>query len=111
MGDTEAMAAVAEVYETDVQFVRPDNRATVTSGAFPERITGRVERIGALIHKSDVLGIDPTAAADARIVEVRIRLDSSATASHYNRHQVHVAIETGLRGAASDAAGRSDRAR
>ena len=79
-------------------FVRPDNRATVTSGAFPDRITGRVERIGALIHKSDVLGIDPTAAADARIVEVRIRLDSSTTASHYNRHQVHVAIETGLRG-------------
>ena len=94
MGNTEVMAAVAEVYETDVRFVQVGQKATVTSTAFPDRITGRVERISALIHKSDVLGLDPTAAADSRVVEVRVRLDASTTASRYNRHQVQVVIET-----------------
>ena len=94
MGNTDTMMAIAEVYETDVQFVREGQRATITSRAFDETITGRVERIGRLIHRSNVLGIDPTAAADARVVEVRIRLDSSTTAARYNQHQVDVEIDT-----------------
>jgi HlyD family secretion protein len=95
MGDTHAMFAVAEVYETDVRHVAKGQRATITSKAFPETITGVVERVGKLIHKNDVLGIDPTADADARVVEVRIRLDDSSVAARYNYLQVDVAIDVG----------------
>jgi HlyD family secretion protein len=95
MGDTKTMVTIAEVYETDVRFVREGQKATITSRALPQPLTGHVEHIGTLIHKSDVLGIDPTAATDSRIIEVRIRLDQEGAARHYNRHQVQVAIDTG----------------
>ena len=94
MGDTDVMVAIADVYETDVQFVRVGQPATVKSAAFTQTVTGVVQRIGRLIQPSNVIGIDPTAAADKRVIEVRIRLDSSTTASRLNGHQVDVAIDT-----------------
>jgi HlyD family secretion protein len=94
MGNTGSMFAIAEVYETDVPLVRVGQKATITSRALGEPITGRVERIGALIHKGDVLGIDPTADTDARVIEVRIRLDASPIAARFNQHQVDVVIDT-----------------
>src|SRR5262249_43219148 len=39
MGDTHAMFAVAEVYETDVRHVVKGQRATITSKAFPDTLT------------------------------------------------------------------------
>jgi len=93
MGDTRSMFVVAEVYETDVRLVQKGQRATVTSKAFPDvELQGTVEQVGTLVHKNDVLGVDPTADADARIVEARIRLDDSSLASHYNYLQVDVTI-------------------
>jgi HlyD family secretion protein len=93
MGDTRSMFVVAEVYETDVRLVHKGQRATVTSKAFPDvELQGTVEQVGSLVHKNDVLAVDPTADADARIVEVRIRLDDSALACHYNYLQVDVTI-------------------
>jgi HlyD family secretion protein len=86
--------AIAEVYETDVRFVREGQKATVNSGALAAPVTGRVERVGRLINKSDVFGIDPTAEADARVIEVRVRLDANTVTAGYNRHQVSVTIDT-----------------
>ena len=110
MGDTTSMVTVAEVYETDVRFVRAGQKATITSRALSQPLTGHVERVGTIIHKSDVLGIDPTAATDARIIEVRIRLDANGAAPHYNHHQVQVAIETAQPGP-SDGTGASSSGR
>jgi HlyD family secretion protein len=94
MGDTHAMYAVAEVYETDVRHVRKGQKATVKSKAFPgTELHGVVERIETLIHKNDVLKVDPTADADARVVEVRIKLDDSSLAARYNYLQVDVVID------------------
>lgn len=95
MGDTQHMVTVADVYETDVRFVKVGQKVTITSKALPQPLTGHVERIGAIVRKSDVLGIDPTAATDSRTIEVRIRLDDEGAAPRYNRHQVQVEIETG----------------
>ena len=77
MGNTEIMHAVAEVYETDIGRVKLGQTATVASPAFPKKLSGRVVDIGNLIFKNDILNIDPTADADARVVEVRIALDES----------------------------------
>jgi HlyD family secretion protein len=98
MGDTAAMFAVAEIYETDAGLIRPGQRATVTSKAFPnDKIGGRVERISSIIHKKDVLAVDPTTDADARVLEARIRLDDSRVAARFNQLQVDVAIAVGSR--------------
>ena len=93
LGSTASMFAIAEVYETDVGRVAPGQRATVISRAFPERLTGTVERVGTLVSRNDVLDLDPTADADSRVIEVRIRLDESPLAARYSHHQVDVLID------------------
>ncbi|MDX2213039.1 MAG: efflux RND transporter periplasmic adaptor subunit [Oculatellaceae cyanobacterium bins.114] len=95
LGNTRQMFVVAEVYETDVQRVRVGQQATITSrnGAFDQTLTGRVERIGSQIFKNNVLDDDPAANADARIVEVKIRLDNSETVAQLTNLQVDVRID------------------
>ena len=92
MGHTRQMYAVAEVYETDVRLVRLDQRATVTSQALPEPLSGTVVRVGNMIAKNDVLDVDPAAATDVRVVEVKIRLDHSESAARLINLQVVVHI-------------------
>lgn len=95
MGDTSQMYVVAEVYETDVVLVNVGQSATITSrnGAFAEALTGNVEEIGLQIAKNDVLDDDPAAAADARVVEVRIKVDQSDVIAGLTNLQVDVAID------------------
>lgn len=94
LGDTQQMYVVAEVYETDVSLVEPGQRATITSrnGAFEEVLTGTVEQVGLQIFKNDVLDDDPAANADARVVEVRVRVDQSEVIDGLTNLQVDVAI-------------------
>ena len=94
LGEIDRMYAVAEVYETDVPLVRPGQRAVITSPALPGPIEGTVELVGQTIRKNDVLGIDPVASRDQRVVEVRIRLDESEAASKLIHLQVDVKIDT-----------------
>jgi HlyD family secretion protein len=93
MGDTRRMHAVAEVYETDIGRVKLGQRALVTSPALPAPLTGRVVKIGHMIFKNDVLGTDPAARIDARIVEVRILLDDSKKAARLTNLSVDVVIQ------------------
>lgn len=93
MGDTRHMVAIAEVYETDIILVKPGQRVRITSSALPEPLSGTVEKIGRMIYKNDVHHIDPAASADARVVEVTIRLDPSELASRMTNLQVDVVIE------------------
>jgi len=97
LGDTQQMYVVAEVYETDVSLVEPGQRATITSrnGAFSEVLTGTVEQVGLQIFKNDVLDDDPAANADARVVEVRVRVDQSEVIDGLTNLQVDVAIDVG----------------
>lgn len=77
LGRTGEMYAIAEVYETDISRVREGQQATITSPALPEPLTGRVEKVGLQVGKMDVLDADPVAKTDARVVEVKIRLDDA----------------------------------
>lgn len=53
-----------------------------------------------MIFKNDVLSVDPAADGDARVVEVKIRLNDSAAVSGLTNLQVDVQIQV-------DAAGNS----
>jgi HlyD family secretion protein len=92
LGRTGEMYAVAEVYETDISRVREGQRATITSPALPEPLTGRVERVGLQVGKMDVLDADPVAKTDARVVEVQIRLDDAPDSALLTHLQVKVEI-------------------
>lgn len=95
LGNTEQMYVVAEVYETDVSLVKPGQDATITSrnGAFEQTLTGTVEEVGLQIFKNDVLDDDPAANADARVVEVRVRVDQSVVIAGLTNLQVDVTID------------------
>ncbi|MBC6435748.1 HlyD family efflux transporter periplasmic adaptor subunit [Nostoc sp. HG1] len=94
LGRTDQMYAIAEVYETDIAKVRNGQRATVTSPVFAGNLEGTVARIGKQIGKKDVLNTDPAADTDARVIEVRIRLDpeSSKKVAALTNLQVEVKI-------------------
>jgi HlyD family secretion protein len=79
LGQTNQMYVVAEVYQTDINKVRIGQRATITSPAFADKLQGVVTQIGAQIEKKSILDTDPTADLDARVVEVKIRLDSASS--------------------------------
>ncbi|MEY3296961.1 MAG: exporter rane fusion protein DevB family [Cyanobacteriota bacterium] len=95
LGDTRQMFVVAEVYETDIGRVKLGQPATITSrnGAFPGTLTGTVAEIGLQIAKNDVIDDDPAANADARVVEVRVRIDQSDVVAALTNLQVDVAID------------------
>ncbi len=92
IGQTEKMYAVAEVYETDIVHVKPGQRATITSPALASPVSGTVERIGLKVGRMDVLGMDPIAEADARVIEVDILLDDTQAVSGLTNLQVEVEI-------------------
>jgi HlyD family secretion protein len=73
------MMVVAEIDQNDINRVKIGQRATISSGIFPENLQGRVYKIGSLIGKNDILDTDPAAKEDTRVVEVVILLDSPAS--------------------------------
>ncbi|URR35658.1 ABC exporter membrane fusion protein [Thermosynechococcus sp. HN-54] len=93
LGNTDQMYAVAEVYETDVPRVRVGQRAEIRSSALSAPITGRVAQVGLVVAKNDVTDTDPAAKTDARVVEVKIRLDNSEPVAGLTNMQVEIAMD------------------
>lgn len=76
LGQTDQMYVTAEVYETDIGRVQVGQRATIKTDKLIGNLKGTVDEIGLQIGKKDILGTDPVADTDARVVEVKIRLDA-----------------------------------
>ena len=96
IGNTKQMYVTAEVYETDINQVKLGQSATIKAEGIVDDLQGIVDEIGLQIATKDVLGTDPVADADARVVEVKIRLtpeDSQKVATLTNL-QVNVVINT-----------------
>jgi HlyD family secretion protein len=77
LGAGDQMEAVAEVYESDINRVKPGQRVTLVSenGGFSGSLNARVLRISPQVRQRALLSTDPTGDADARVVEVRLALD------------------------------------
>jgi HlyD family secretion protein len=93
LGRTDQMYAIAEVYETDIARIRPGQKARVSLAALDEPLTGVVEDTELRVSRMDVLGTDPIAKTDARVVEVKIVLDDGASVARFTNMQVEVEIE------------------
>ena len=92
LGRTDQMYAIAEVYETDIAKIRPGQKAVIALAALDEPLTGTVEDSELRVGQVDVLGTDPVAKTDARVVEVKILLDDGASVARYTDMQVEVEI-------------------
>jgi len=77
VGANQRMEAIAEVYESDIGRIRIGQKVLLESesGGFKGTLTARVLRISPQVRQRQVLSTDPSADADARIVEVRLGLD------------------------------------
>lgn len=101
LGQTKQMYAIAEVYETDIAKVRLGQQATINSeyGGFSGEIKGKIAQIGLQIGKTR-LNQDqnnPTNDVNARVVEVKIRIDpeDSPKVAALTGMQVRVKIDVG----------------
>lgn len=93
MANTQQMYAIAEVYETDIGLIQVGQRAQVSSPALPHVLSGSVVHIGRTIGRNDILSVDPAAATDARVAEVKIQLDQSEVAARLLNLQLDVVID------------------
>lgn len=94
LGQTDRMNVVAQVYRTDINKVRPGQRATITSEVFPDALEGTVSQIGLQVKQQDIFDTNPLSNTDNNVVEVRIELDpmSSQKVSTLSNLQVQVVI-------------------
>ncbi|MDM9385176.1 ABC exporter membrane fusion protein [Chlorogloeopsis sp. ULAP01] len=95
IGQSQQMYAVVEVYQSDVNKVRPGQKVQIDSDSLPGKLSGTVERIGWQIQRQNVINSDPSSNIDARVVEVHVQLDnaSSQKAAKFTNLQVQAAIE------------------
>ena len=77
IGASQNMEAIIEVYESDIDrvFINQEVRLSSENGGFDETLIGKVIRINPQVKQRKVLSTDPTGDADARIIEVLVRLD------------------------------------
>ena len=96
LGQTSQMYAIAEIYESDVVKVRLGQPARITSTVLPDTVLhGAIEQIGLQIERQNVVNEDPTTNIDAKIVEVKVKLDqtSSEQVTGLTNLQVMVTID------------------
>lgn len=98
LGRTDAMYAIAEVYEADLERIKVGQKATIQSeyGGFSGELLGVVERVGLEILTNSLYDPNPVSRSEARVVEVAVRLDDpdSERVSHLTNLQVRVLIAT-----------------
>ncbi len=97
IGHTQQMYVMAEVYESDIQYIKINQPAIIVSeyGGFTGEIKGIVDGIGLRIDKPGIVNDDPSARADVRIVKVKIRLhpNDSERVRTLNKLQVRASIQ------------------
>jgi HlyD family secretion protein len=93
VGRTSQMYAIAEVDENLIGRVKEGQGAIVKSDAFVGEITGKVVKVGNKVGKNSITSTDPAEKQDSRVVEVKIRLDSSDLVKGLTNLQVKVAIK------------------
>ena len=95
IGNIDHMTAEVEVYQDLVGAVSVGQPVELLADAFPSPLTGTVSQVGLEVGRQTVLGEDPAASTDARVVEVTVSLDepSSRLASRFTNLQVVARIK------------------
>jgi len=78
LGQTQQMTALLEVYETDIGKVKVGQLTQLFADSLPNGLSGDVTEIGVQVKRQNVINSDTSANIDARVVEVRVRLDAAS---------------------------------
>jgi HlyD family secretion protein len=89
------MYAIAQVYQSDIQKVKPNQRVKILSDSINGELLGKVERIDSQVKRQTIVNSDPSTNIDGRVVEVHVALDrdSSKRAAKFTNLQVTMEIE------------------
>jgi HlyD family secretion protein len=95
IGKTQQMYAIAQVYQSDIQKVKPNQRVKIFSDSINGELLGKVERIDSQVKRQTIVNSDPSTNIDGRVVEVHVVLDrdSSKRAAKFTNLQVTMEIE------------------
>ncbi len=78
LGQTQQMTALLEVYQTDIGKVKLGQSTKLSADGLPDGLSGEVGEIGVQVKRQNVINADTSANIDARVVEVRVRLDAAS---------------------------------
>jgi HlyD family secretion protein len=78
LGRTREMMALLEVYETDIAKVKVGQPTQLFADSLPSGLSGEVAEVGVQVKRQNVVNSDTSANIDARVVEVRVRLDAAS---------------------------------
>jgi HlyD family secretion protein len=90
LGDVTAMAATAEVDQSDIPAIKPGATAEIT--LLGQKVAGTVTKVGRTVGKNLLASPDPRMPQDLRVVKVTIQLDSPEPAADFVNMQVDAAI-------------------
>ncbi|MGB3640072.1 MAG: HlyD family efflux transporter periplasmic adaptor subunit [Rivularia sp. (in: cyanobacteria)] len=95
LGQVQQMMVVAEVYQAHIGKIKENQNVRVTSNSLGVDLKGKVDSIGWQIQRQNVINADPSENIDARVVEVKVRLDeeSSQKAKKFTNLQVKAIFE------------------
>ena len=95
LGQVQQMMVVAEVYQAHIGKIKEAQNVRVTSNSLGVDLKGKVDSIGWQIQRQNVINADPSENIDARVVEVKVRLDeeSSQKAKKFTNLQVKAIFE------------------
>ena len=99
VGNIDQMIAKVEIYQSQIGFVKLGNQASLVADALNGKLAGRVSRIGMEVKRQTLIGSDPAANTDAKVVKITIVLDetSSKVASRFTNLQVVATVSTGIK--------------
>ncbi|GJL73941.1 MAG: hypothetical protein NMNS02_00470 [Nitrosomonas sp.] len=94
MADLTELDVVAEIYESDLSYVKIGQKAQINASGFKRAYRAEVRELGFQVKKNDLNDTDPLADLDNRIIEVRLTLEPEAVNAlqHQIFRQVHVRI-------------------
>jgi HlyD family secretion protein len=92
LAKVDRMYVIAEVAESDIQRVKVGQRARITGESLAGPLLGTVEQLGLKVSRNSLTLKDPVNLTDARIVEVKIRLDDGHRVTSLIDAQVDVLI-------------------
>ena len=95
LGQVNNMMVLAEVYQTHINKIKVGQNVRVKSNSLADELQGKVDFIGWQIQRQNVINADPSENIDARVVEVRVRLnkESSQKAAKFTNLQVKAVFE------------------
>jgi HlyD family secretion protein len=95
LGQVQQMMVLAEVYQAHIGKIKEGQNVRVTSNSLGVDLTGTVDSIGWQVQRQNVINADPSENIDARVVEVKVRLDeeSSQKAAKLTNLQVKAIFE------------------